>query len=489
MTSLTLKINQLLSESDFVKVERYIPYITCNICNRLLSTPKYCLICKCNYCDGCICKHTNSIKLLRHEAELMSVLLINCKYNCGVPSFPISKLYEHIESCKCKEKFKEKNNDDEVNQSSNPHLINDIKGENYVLGGLDEYFEEIAFNIQELDSLSFDNIIKNEINQDNTNKKCSICNEVFNNSDLYSKHLNNCLEKNQKEVSTQEMDETLEKYKDKINLIHENRIKIFSLIYMNEIENIQSEIDMLFKEIVEKKKDLIELTELLNKPEIMTEEYYKSDNDISALIEEEKSLFNKKHELINLYKSKSQLIPEKINNYKNEITNQNQNLLLDYISLNNESEVFNNILNNSNNRDTSCQKCKANEKEKIRCKTCLEYYCKDICISKCKNEECNSYICLKCSPKCNLCNLQKYCEQCLKRCFYSKCPNKFCPECYRKNEHQSRTSDKNCAFFTCDDEEKNTVCLMTTLYCSQCDKRLCNKCLMKDKEHHSFLDI
>ena len=72
---------------------------------------------------------------------------------------------------------------------------------------------------------------------------------------------------------------------------------------------------------------------------------------------------------------------------------------------------------------------------------------------------------------------------------YSKCPNKFCPECYRKNEHQSRTSDKNCAFFTCDDEEKNTVCLMTTLYCSQCDKRLCNKCLMKDKEHHSFLDI
>ena len=82
MTSLTLKINQLLSESDFVKVERYIPYITCNICSQLLSTPKYCLICKCNYCDGCVCKHTNSSKLLRHEAELMSVLLINCKYNC-----------------------------------------------------------------------------------------------------------------------------------------------------------------------------------------------------------------------------------------------------------------------------------------------------------------------------------------------------------------------------------------------------------------------
>lgn len=486
MTSLTQKIKQLLSDSDFVKIERYIPYITCNICYQLLSTPKYCLICKCNYCDECICKHTNSIKQLRHETELLSLLLINCKYNCGVPSFPLSKLYEHIETCKFKEKFKEKMNDDKLNQTSNPHLINDVKGENYVLGDLDENFDEIIFNIQELDTLYFDNIINSEINKDNSNKKCSICNEVFNNCDLYTKHLNKCLENNKKDVSAQEMEETLKNIKDKVNLIHENNIKLISLIYINEIESIQTEIGTLFKEIIERKKDLMNLTELLNKPEIMTEEYYKSD--VSSLIEEEKSLLNKKNELINIYKSKCQKITEKINNYKNEVTNQNKSLLLDYISVNEESQSLNNLLSNPNIKDKSCEKCKNNKKEKIICRTCLKYYCKDSCISKCKNEKCNSYICPKCCPKCNLCNLQKYCEQCLKRCFYSKCPNKFCPECYRKNEHQSRTPDKNCAFFTCDDEEKNTVCLMTTLYCSQCDKRLCNKCLMKDKDHHYFLD-
>ena len=111
------------------------------------------------------------------------------------------------------------------------------------------------------------------------------------------------------------------------------------------------------------------------------------------------------------------------------------------------------------------------------------------CAQKCKNSSCNTYLCTQCSARCNLCNKKNYCEKCLKKCFYINCKNKFCPECYKKNEYQARESNKNCSIFTCDDEAHNVVCLMTTLYCPKCEKRMCNECLMKDKEHLKYMNI
>ena len=58
----------------------------------------------------------------------------------------------------------------------------------------------------------------------------------------------------------------------------------------------------------------------------------------------------------------------------------------------------------------------------------------------------------------------------------------FCPDCYKKNSHQQRNGVNPCNFFTCD-VHKEKCCLMTTIFCGKCERRLCNTCIFNDKEH------
>jgi hypothetical protein len=135
-----------------------------------------------------------------------------------------------------------------------------------------------------------------------------------------------------------------------------------------------------------------------------------------------------------------------------------------------------------------CRNVNVNIK-KYYCQECRKRFCAGSCAKVCQTSQCtkiSKYICPECVPRCGLCRKNVYCYDCKKSCFYSECKNKFCPDCYKKNAHQQRNSNNNCAFFTCE-VDKVKACLMTSLFCVKCEKRLCNNCLFNDKAHFEYL--
>lgn len=124
--------------------------------------------------------------------------------------------------------------------------------------------------------------------------------------------------------------------------------------------------------------------------------------------------------------------------------------------------------------------------KKYFCPNCRGKFCISKCLKQCKGVGCNKYVCPIDNKKCKLCHKTNYCDSCQKKCFYQLCMNTFCPDCYKKNEHQARNQNINCKFFTCD-KDNVCDCLMTSMFCSKCETRLCNNCLLNDTDHFPFL--
>ncbi len=137
-----------------------------------------------------------------------------------------------------------------------------------------------------------------------------------------------------------------------------------------------------------------------------------------------------------------------------------------------------------------CFKCKDNSKrvKKIICGECEVAYCEKTCIKICAGEICqknNKFVCPKHNNECSLCLRHHYCNSCLKKCYYNNCRNLYCPPCYKKNEHQTRNPTISCKFFTCE-RDNITDCIMSSLYCQSCEKRICKNCIQNDKDHFPF---
>ena len=76
------------------------------------------------------------------------------------------------------------------------------------------------------------------------------------------------------------------------------------------------------------------------------------------------------------------------------------------------------------------------------------------------------------------------------KCFYEKCDNYFCPECYNRNKHQQRDKGESCNLVPCEICQRD-MCIMTSILCSHCDKRICNNCFTNEdiEIHRSNIKI
>ena len=485
-----LIIVDCLTKDDINKIEKYLSYITCENCHNIMLVPKYCSICDKKFCANCKkCPHNNH-KNLRHEAELIENIKVKCKFNCGAEPFPLSTILDHISKCPKKEMFFNIDKEVDRNSSNTMNSQSEKKTDKKIIT---EEFKEEDFNLEEFEDFSFENIIKEEIkkykNNKNKTSKCSLCKTEFKDIAEYTKHLNECIKKNKIECNLSQLEKSFDIYREKLNKTYENNINILAKVYNDEIEKSHNEMENLLKQIEEKKKELNDLTQEINNPSILSEDYYKSDKEIQELLKEQEELLYKRNEQIKLYKSKCSQIKNEIRSNKSKLISDNKSLIENYMSLSEESDNLYTLISLSATKESQCALCRDEKSEKYFCAICRKKYCVNKCAQKCKNSSCNTYLCTQCSACCNLCNKKKYCEKCLKKCFYINCKNKFCPECYKKNEYQARESNKNCSIFTCDDEAHNVVCLMTTLYCPKCEKRMCNECLMKDKEHLKYMNI
>lgn len=128
----------------------------------------------------------------------------------------------------------------------------------------------------------------------------------------------------------------------------------------------------------------------------------------------------------------------------------------------------------------NCKICASEIPETLynRCGSCSMGICKK-CSKSCLNKQFdhpNSTLCPDCVVSCVLCKDSKHCKTCIKKCFYKNCNNFLCFTCYDKNKHQLRPENTNCKFYKCDNCSTDANCIMTTVYCGTCDKRVCKNC-------------
>jgi hypothetical protein len=515
----SLELIDCLSKDDYKKVEPFLKYLTCEKCNFIMKNPKYCKKCLQNMCEKCKCTH-EGVSASRHLQDLMDKISIKCKYNCSDVTFNLSKIYEHVEQCKERNKYYngDKDNVVQVNQIQQQQqqpikhdnkqvFINKQKDIQLSISSLNELVDMEKY-IQSNSNHNNNNNNNNERNEE-VNVLCSKCKQPFTNKSEYNSHIIKCLndsdllnvnESNNDNVSDKKFN--FEEYFNKLQLqlmqIYETKYAKIINIYHDNLNKSTHSIEKLLSDINSKETELSKLTKLLSQntdnSNTLLNLYLQEDSEYLNLVSKLSDLKQQKQDLITQYNSKSDEIISSINTYKTTILSQNKTLIDSTLSNKTESKWLIDLISNYNSLSNKgiCSLCKEETENIFTCIYCTEKYCKDKCIHKCKNENCNTYLCLNCSQKCNLCNNIKYCSTCMKNCFYSECKHKFCIECYNKNKHQIRQNNQNCMFFICEhngNNNNNKHCIMTTLYCPKCEKRICNECIKKDKLHHSILGL
>ena len=87
--------------------------------------------------------------------------------------------------------------------------------------------------------------------------------------------------------------------------------------------------------------------------------------------------------------------------------------------------------------------------------------------------------------KCIICCKPQSIKELLSKCYYSNCKNYFCKDCYARNYFQARGENWKCEFFDCDTCKVKKNCIMSSLFCTQCDKRVCFKCFRGNHAEHN----
>ena len=86
--------------------------------------------------------------------------------------------------------------------------------------------------------------------------------------------MNECIKKNKIECNLSQLEKSFDIYREKLNKTYENNINILAKVYNDEIEKSHNEMENLLKQIEEKKKELNDLTQEINNPSILSEDYY-----------------------------------------------------------------------------------------------------------------------------------------------------------------------------------------------------------------------
>ena len=444
-------------------LEEFLNYLKCCRCGIILLEPKFCGICNKVLC-GSSCKNSancptlHKISISRITKTLLSNLSFKCKYfsNGCINLIPYNELEKHLNTCKFKGKLV-------VDNSQKPFInnSNDLVGSSFIKNNSSIYFKKDQSSV-------------------NTSKiKCIYCSEYYENNDLFLEHYNTC-----KNLSSQ-IDKSSQDPKFFLNL------------KLSEISDLRAKYQMFN---TTKNQNFID--KISKSYESITSNLNLKNNVVknSGLFDEESFRIK----INDLYNKREKLLKERME-LEQSISNNND--LMEYSTVNPESlteqsilkyqiSIFQKLISKRqmNNKfsvfkvdNSKCYVCQNNDPntKKFSCKRCRNSFCEFKCITQCKSASCKSeaFVCPIDNSICKLCHKLHFCDNCKKKCFYQGCKNVFCVDCYKKNEHQARGATVNCNFFTCERDQKND-CLMTSLFCNKCEKRLCNKCTHIDPHNH-----
>lgn len=86
--------------------------------------------------------------------------------------------------------------------------------------------------------------------------------------------------------------------------------------------------------------------------------------------------------------------------------------------------------------------------------------------------------------RCTICNKPQSDKVTHIKCYYDDCANFFCNDCYQRNFFQARASNYKCTYLNCDTCHMKRICIMSSLFCNSCDKRVCSKCYKQNHSDH-----
>lgn len=489
---ISTNILDLIDPSDKVHIEEFLPFLKCYKCHEIMVDPKFCVTCNLNVCIKCkpgSCDHP-AIQS-RHLKYILETMNFKCKFSSKgcMQMLKYLDIRSHLVSCKHVNyrNIMQGAASGNVNLSnslfSNSSLLNSGRQNN--LGsnnnpGAFTTVKKAAINEDKFKMLVDVGSLEGKINV-----QCIYCKNDFSNKKQFIEHSKACFPSDNKSD-------------DLIANFSQNYENIRNLYYEMQKEKIHDNVKDLthhLNEFYNKMNNKISQNEAaeLKITKFLTDEFIKEDEAYIQLEIQEQELEKKKNEL-------ALQLKKKIEEYRYHDTQQEKSLMNELGNYKNitiqlemeekwlKEEIESSVFEAAGEK---CAKCGSedNNVKKFFCQECRGKYCIEKCAIKCKNQTCPKgikYMCPRDTKKCSLCHKSNYCESCKKACFFVDCSNQFCPECYKKNEHQTRNQNINCKFFTC---EKDQVCdcLMTSLFCSKCEKRLCNKCIMKDVEHFPFL--
>lgn len=90
---------------------------------------------------------------------------------------------------------------------------------------------------------------------------------------------------------------------------------------------------------------------------------------------------------------------------------------------------------------------------------------------------------------CKICNKMQNSKIKLQKCYSGACNNVFCQDCFSRNHYQTRAASCSCNYFACDFCGKKKICIMSTILCGGCDKRVCSGCYYQQHIEHGNVKI
>lgn len=502
-TNPNANIDSLINPLEKYKIEEYLIYLKCSKCLDLMLEPKTCITCSkvlCSKCHKSNCNHP--LITSRHIKSILENMYFKCKYNKDgcIATMNYLGLKRHAEAC---EFFKKNERSmDMVNRS-------------IALNNTTE--EKPKSSIKELAPVS----ISQKMNYSPANISFSCeCGEKFNtsNSDckkIYLNHKRECMllkTNNNQEENVNKLDAKSKKclvddFLENLKRVKETYIEVSSQKDKFYIDQLKNNIEILNKNFNDKSDKISNMeTELNNHLQIpnhnkckVPDKILKNDDEYQRLESQKAKLTSAKEKLEQEYlrlTNNALELQQKGENDLNKLAEIYRRQLYQYdleeqwikeeIANYNPELLYSAFLGGD-----GCSKCHdGNPKQKkFFCQECRKRYCAGKCAKVCKTPAClkiSKFICPMCYPPCGLCRRNQYCDTCRVRCFYENCKNRFCPECFKRNSHQSREKNIDCKFFSCE-RCSACDCLMSYLFCQKCDKRLCNNCVFTEKKHFPFL--
>ena len=293
---------------------------------------------------------------------------------------------------------------------------------------------------------------------------CQECGQALIKEDIKS-HFENCVKESKNVDCTEQIDNFVKYANDMNNKVTE---------YINEenvlfSENFLSQIHKLLYTPIQENKEGINTQSFIDSSAQI-------DAQIAALTEEKNKIYESISSQIQKIQSVAKFPIQQQNDEIDSITAENV-LMLDYIK---SSITF---------LPNRCSICGEGSTRKFFfCHKCACIFCQEKCALKCGSESCRNFVCPSDAIGCDLCESSEYCENCMIKCFSEKCQNIFCPKCFSKYKHQMRDRGESCNLVKCE-LCNDDMCIMSSILCNHCDKRICKKCFRKDEIHRAWFKI